>query len=320
MRRECGEEYRMVPADLGKHELGVVYLNRYLEGDAPVHRFVDSYRRFPPGLSHDLVVIFKGFPDRAALASARAAFSEIEIVPFVLDDSEFDIGSYLQVAKRVAYQHLLFLNTFSKIMTANWLSHFSRALERPQVGLVGATGSLLANTAPYEAALLAALTKMKRQAKQAGTTPQPAKRRRPWSRYLTLPMEYLIKYAQYGRFPNPHIRTNAFMLDRKRFLSLQFPQLKTKYDVYRFESGRRSLTRQILAQGLSPVVVGRNGAVYRIRHWELSKTFWSGDQENLIVADNRTGDYEEADPELRFRLEQLAWRHPWAWGDRAPTG
>lgn len=307
-----------MPADLGKHEVGVVYLNRYFEGEAPVRRFLRSYRQYSSGLGHDLIVIFKGFPDQEALGRASAVFSDIQTISFVFDDGEFDIGSYLQVARTVNSRYLLFLNTFSKIMAANWLYHFSRALALPQVGLVGATGSLLANTGPYEAAIVTVLNKMVGRAKQSKTTLQRAKKRR-LNQYLNLATQYLVKYAQYGRFPNPHIRTNAFMLDRQMFLRLHFPNLGTKEGVYRFESGRWSLTRQVISLGLDPVVVDRNGDVYHIKDWKSSKTFWTSDQENLIVADNRTYDYQEADAGLRCRMELLAWAHPSDWSGRLPT-
>ena len=42
-------------------------------------------------------------------------------------------------------------------------------------------------------------------------------------------------YVEFGRYPNPHIRTNAFMIERDRFLSLTFPLFKKKSDVYKFE-------------------------------------------------------------------------------------
>ena len=59
------------------------------------------------------------------------------------------------------------------------------------------------------------------------------------------------------------------MIERELFLSLDFPVFASKQDVYRFESGRKSLTRQVLAIGLKPVVVGRDGVVYEISEWRL---------------------------------------------------
>ena len=103
------------------------------------------------------------------------------------------------------------------------------------------------------------------------------------------------------------------MIERDRFLSLDFPSFSKKIGVYKFESGRRSMTKQILAQGLRPVVVGRTGEAYEVAEWKASSTFWTDDQKNLIVADNRTSDYAEGSKEFREFLEDSAWVHPWSW-------
>jgi hypothetical protein len=143
---------------------------------------------------------------------------------------------------------------------------------------------------------------------------------RPIFRYLFAPAEYLHKLYEYGRFPNPHIRTNAFMMERERFLSLNFWCFKSKNDAYKFESGRRSMTRQILQQRLTPIVVDRNGEVYCITEWKSSSTFWIGEQSNLIIADNRTADYADADRWRRQSLENLAWVRPWDWNNLNSPG
>ena len=65
------------------------------------------------------------------------------------------------------------------------------------------------------------------------------------------------------------------------------------------------MTRQVLAIGLKPVVVGRDGAVYEISEWRLSSTFWTNEQDNLVVADNRTSDYAQAEQLFRRRLEKV---------------
>jgi hypothetical protein len=112
------------------------------------------------------------------------------------------------------------------------------------------------------------------------------------------------------------------MMERDRFLSLDFPKFEAKSDTYKFESGRRSMTKQILRQNLSPVVVDRSGKVYGISEWKLSSTFRLGGQVNLIVADNRTMDYAQANLRRREYLEKLTWVHPWDWdgGSPRPSG
>ncbi|EIG62334.1 hypothetical protein Bra1253DRAFT_07251 [Bradyrhizobium sp. WSM1253] len=42
-------------------KIAVVYLARCAEGVARVSKFIDSYKRRPVGIAHDLVIVWKGF-------------------------------------------------------------------------------------------------------------------------------------------------------------------------------------------------------------------------------------------------------------------
>ncbi len=302
-------------------DVGVIYLYRFAEGEAPVQRFVKSYRNYAAGMDHDFHVIFKGFPDRERLELGRALFAGRPINAIELPDEGYDLGSYLAAATAVSNRRLIFFNTFSQILGNDWLRYLSRALDVPGVGLAGATGSWHSKASGYEGALkrvfyrIRHLPRFARAVFGGGSKQQkPMKmRNRRLLRYILSPFEYLYYIYEYGRHPNPHIRTNAFIIERDRFLSLDFPKFKKKGDVYRFESGRRSLTRQIIAQGLQPVVVGRNGEVYAIAEWKSSATFWRDGQTNLLVGDNRTRDYAEGDRDFCEYLEDSAWTHPWSW-------
>ena len=75
----------------------------------------------------------------------------------------------------------------------------------------------------------------------------------------------------------------------------------------RLEGGTRSLTRQVRDRGLETLVVGRDGAAYSPDRWMQSATFRSGDQENLLIADNRTRHYQEGGRLTRYGLAWLAW-------------
>ncbi|WP_284316856.1 hypothetical protein [Labrys miyagiensis] len=103
-----------------------------------------------------------------------------------------------------------------------------------------------------------------------------------------------------------HIRTNAFMIRRDLFLSMQ-RELPTKFDAHAFESGADSLSRQILQNSGRLAIVGRNGRVYEPIEWASSNTFRHGNQENLLVSDNRTREYELAKFRTRQRLSEQTW-------------
>jgi hypothetical protein len=90
-------------------------------------------------------------------------------------------------------------------------------------------------------------------------------------------------------FPNFHIRSTAFMIDRGLFLSLMKGRvIASKVDAFHFESGPNSLTRLILAEGREVLVVGRNGRGYSPQFWPTSGTFRQGTQSNLLIGDNQT--------------------------------
>jgi hypothetical protein len=108
-------------------------------------------------------------------------------------------------------------------------------------------------------------------------------------------------------FPNPHIRTNGFMIERTTMLDLRFDGERTKMDSLRFESGKAGMTRQILGRGLEALIVGRDGRGYEPDEWYESRTFRSGEQENLLIGDNRTRQYADGDESFRAFLRQLAW-------------
>jgi hypothetical protein len=302
-------------------ELGVVYLYRKLEGEAPIRSFLDGLRRFPAGATYQLHVVLKGFPDRQSQQRALGLFGDVPVNPIEVNDFGYDIGSYLKAAQLVSNRRLIFLNAFSVILGANWLAHYNNAMDGPRVGIVGATGSWQARTTGYEVRARRILKRLWRISAGSfvgdpeATNPVPRRPQtmREAARFALAPVSYTYALLNYRRYPNPHIRTNAFMIERDLFLSLRFPRFTNKESVYKFESGRRSMTNQIIARGLRPVVVGKDGNIYDVADWHASSTFWKNHQENLLISDNRTRDYAEGTPAFRTMLENMAWRHPRSW-------
>lgn len=93
-------------------------------------------------------------------------------------------------------------------------------------------------------------------------------------------------------FPNIHIRSNAFMIDRKLFCRITKDLvIADKHGAFLFESGRQSMTRQVLSMGQEVLLVGRNGRAYSPKWWPASDTFRLGTQPNLLVGDNQTRNF-----------------------------
>jgi hypothetical protein len=123
--------------------IAVVYLARGVETDhlERFRRFARSYRQVSAGVDHCFFVIFKGFDSNEQLRAAKEVFSEFDYVPLFTGDDSFDIGAYADVVNQIPQSRVCFLNTNSEILSENWLAKLSINLDRPRIGLVGATGS-----------------------------------------------------------------------------------------------------------------------------------------------------------------------------------
>ncbi|HWF51702.1 MAG TPA: hypothetical protein VG294_13775 [Solirubrobacteraceae bacterium] len=240
-------------------------------GLEPLERFAASYRAHAPGLDHRLVFLRKGVEPGPVARRCTDLCDELDAEGVELTPSGRDLDAYLAAARAVDAPAMCFLNSNSEILASGWLRALRLVLQEPGVGLVGATGS-------NESALSSAPHLLR-----------PLLRRR------------------YPPFPNPHLRTNGFMLERALMLGLDWPATTRKRGALELESGVSSITRQVWALGLQALVIGRDGVGYPPERWRESATFRSGNQANLLVADNRTRQYDEADPEWRATLERMAW-------------
>jgi hypothetical protein len=278
----------------------VLHLVRAANGPAPLEAFLDAYRRHPAGVQHRLLLVLKGFASDAEAARYRALAADVAHDAVRVSDEGFDLDAYVRAAADVGEEYCCFLNSFSRPLDAGWLATLSAHATRPDVGLVGATGS-------WESALtndhvagrvselaLGAVRGLVRHGRPSGARALAS--RRVWA-----------LRRHFAPFPNPHVRTNAFVVRRALWEQVGPQRLRTKAEAERFESGLRGLTRRVSTAGLRTIVVGRDGAAYEPAEWPNSRTFRVDEQENLLVADNRTDEYASADAATRAALRRMAW-------------
>lgn len=278
-----------------KADICVAHLVRRSNPVSAFAAFLDSYRRCAAGAPHELLVLFKGFSNPAQLAPYETLLADQPHARMFVRDFGFDVRPYMQAARAYPHRFFVFFNSFSRILIPGWLEMMVSIARRPGVGIVGATGS-------HQSIASDNLAMRWFYRKSA-----PAYRR---------PLSIAYRYARYlvsirGRFPafpNFHVRSNAFLVPREVMTGLRCGLILGKWDAYQFESGAAGMTRQIMDAGLLPVVAGKDGLAYEPRDWPESRTFWIGNQENLLVSDNQTRAYAEGDPGLRERLAFCAWR------------
>jgi hypothetical protein len=298
--------------------LGVLHLVRKVNGKVPLERFLDSYRAHPAGAEHELVLLLKGFDSEADRAPFRALAGDVTDRSIAVDDSGYDIGSYLAAARDLEHQSLCMLNSFSVILADNWLQSLSTGGHAASgVGLAGATGSWGSPRTQFRyalglgglyAAAQADRTRMLVRLRElnAATNSTTTTTRTPRRMFRTA-RSMARQVLEFPPFPNHHVRTNGFVVDRDVLLQVRRSAVRNKADAWRFEAGWHSLTRQIEAMGLRAVVVGRDGRSFEREEWPRSRTLWQGEQENLLIADNQTESYRAGDAELRAVLSAFAW-------------
>lgn len=268
-------------------------------GPSMVEQFVEAYRRHPAGYPHRLVVALNGFTSDAAREETLRLFAGVPHEVYVAPRVVQDLVVYRELARQADSEFMCFLNSYSTPLADGWLARLAAHATRPGVGLVGATGSW---QSLYD------------WLSTVGGPPEPFPRTlrpRKWAGWVLRSRQWLPHVVRsrrnFPRFPNPHIRSNAFMLRRALFLALKAGALTSKYDAYLFENGRQSMTRQVQARGLETLVVGRDGVGYPPDAWPTSGTYRNREQANLLVADNQTRFYPEGSAARRRELLLETW-------------
>ena len=257
--------------------------------------FITSYAKCDSGYEHELILLFNGVNTREETLPYLSLIDTYNIsyrtlIHFGLSQ---DLESYFWAADQLDSEYVFFLNSYVEFLAAGWLKVFIQFVSN-DVGIIGASGSWQS----YHRSVFYNRTwKWERNKGVSGNVKKYKtllKARFWWSRF-------------FFDFPNPHVRTNAFFIKRELFLSLDHKPLKNKFMAYVLESGKKSITNQVLKKGLKALIVDRRGNAYSSEQWAESDIFWRNGQENLLIADNQTRMYETADNQYKRTLTYLAW-------------
>ena len=271
--------------------IAVIYLLRKVNGELPVKTFLESYLTNKAGVSHELVILFKGFCDDRDLAPYQTLLKGLEYQSLRVSDRGFDINAYFKAAKLLPNEYLCFLNSYTQILHPHWLAFFWEHLSSSHLGAVGATGSW--ESLAYNLSL-----------------PHCPQRRPSFPSMLAWPFKFLVAWALFPGFPNPHLRTTGFLCRRHHFLKLHPPPPWWKLNAMIFESGRWGFSRQLRGKKLEVAVINSDNQRFLWPSWPNSRTYRTGQQEKLLLADNRTHQFAQASPDEQRWLATLAWGKP----------
>jgi hypothetical protein len=273
------------------NEIDVIYLSYVPYGLEHLRNFLISYVKYDSGVAHQVNILFNGFNNEEELKPFKTILQESGIDHKVITTLElFDIGAYRDCAKQLNSKYVMFLNTYSEILAHDWLRIMYQSITKDNVGAVGCTGcwGSFAQIKPS-----------------------------PMTIYgLKILLNFNFRYF-------PHLRTNAFMIERQMFLSLEYDEIRPRFIIkfvrgfresklktFHFEHGKNSMTNQLIGKKLKILVCGRNGKTYTTQEWKTSRTYRYGEQENLVISDNQTMVYQKANDFDRSYLRFCSWNEP----------
>jgi hypothetical protein len=273
--------------------IAVVYLARG-EGNGIVaaRQFFESYKERFAGADHNFYVICKGWTDNNEETELRNLAKACDAAILDQADDGFDWGAYFRAAKCISENYVIFLNSHSKIVGDNWLGKLVFGISQKSIGIVGVTGSF---------------------SSWVDWTACP-----PFSFWsgLVYPLHLLRNIGnclahrgKYAPFPNIHLRSNAFIIRTDLFNEFARRMVipRKKSDAHELESGLVGLSNFIRSKNLEIYICDISGHLLPPQQWSLGQFFRAGSQKNLLIEDNQTNAYREANIAKKHFLEYKSW-------------
>jgi len=102
-------------------------------------KFVDSYHKFPPGCPHSTVIVCNG---AKITSEAKCLFSSLpEVTYFEHDNSGYDIGAYIAVAKQSLAELTICMGSSAYLFRKGWMERMVEARIKHGPGLYGSSTS-----------------------------------------------------------------------------------------------------------------------------------------------------------------------------------
>lgn len=121
-----------------------------LKYDLYAHRFLHCYNAFPPGISHDSVVVLNGAKANSEMACLFSLLPNCQFLEH--DNSGYDIGAFQFAAMLVPCDMMVFFGASTFFFRPGWLARMAQAYERhgnAQYGAMGNRGNLAVKVWPH---------------------------------------------------------------------------------------------------------------------------------------------------------------------------
>ncbi len=290
--------------------LAIVYLIHKNDDIARLYNFLDSVEGFQVPSSWQFNILFKGFSSKQLSKIANGEltrFPRFQIYP--VPNHGFDLESYRWFAKRNPRDHYLFLSSSSRLTMQESINliesvdqdstntfHFSLgsriSLATNNLVMLELKHLYLRGKVPDE--FLQRYSQMfigrKLQIIRSATLKKHSLET-IWLARVIINLYYKIlkaisriQYRNFPRYPNPHIRTTGFHVDRETFLSIEYGFQFSKKRALLLESGSKSILRQMLKKGVNIFYLSIESTPTKVLELgDVEKI----DFENVIISDQR---------------------------------
>lgn len=274
------------------------------EYDIHVKNFFDSYKKYNAGYNHNLFIAAKSYENNPAAYDKLRDFAKENNAKIIdLPDDGMEFAAFYRSAKQCTSEYIFFITTNSYILKNDWLKFFVQAAAKNEnykfIGAMGSWGNAFTNI--FKKILNKLIIRFSKHHVSQGSRSMP-----PFKTKLLMLKDTIFNPMP---FPNYHIRTNAFLIDKQLYIDYMdkqgFP--KTRYDAYKIECGHNSLTNFIKSHGFDVGIVGADAKLYKMPEWDKSETFRNASLKNLIIGDLLTTNYLNSSTAAKIRLEKQTW-------------
>jgi len=263
------------------HDIIVCYLCTKFDDLDSFDYFIKNYKKYDSGLKHKLLICYKML-NAKSIYLRENKLNAIKHIQYLDPSSQndFDFGSYYRVCKKFPKHKIFFLTGSDYPIKKFWLKNIVKHYD---------VNSLIGTSASYQS-LLSSL-KLKKFYKI---------------------IDFLINYFKLKKnfpvFPNPHIRSTGFLIFAKNYIQFyKNKSCKSKFDAWKLESGKDSLTNFFISKKYMVYVVNSDGNKFNINQWHLSKTFNYAEQDKFIISDKHTRKYLNLKNNEKKKFQLSTW-------------
>lgn len=267
-----------------KKEFSIFYLIRKKDVDfKKVKKFTNEI--FFNKKKSNMYIILKGFSNSDKLPKFLKNFNKI-----YLKDEYFDLGSYYLASKNSNAKNFIFFNSNTIINYKGWFKVMTSAQKKYNLDLVGSSCSN--ETHAFSVPLY--------------------KNENIFFFFIKLVYRFFFRFKnslKFKSYPNPHIRTNGFLVNRKKFNSFFSDNglPLNKSDTYVIESGYNSLINYIKDKK-KYAVVNKLGNIFFEKDFVKSKTFTNMSHKYNLFLDNQICELKSLSTKNYERVIHDIWR------------